>query len=74
MSDASAADGPVVVVTGAYGSIGRKTVSRVARRNGRVVAVDHQPLPAATAAGLCRQLTVDLLDDGATGEGATDQV
>jgi NAD(P)-dependent dehydrogenase (short-subunit alcohol dehydrogenase family) len=66
VSDFDAAESPVVVVTGAYGSIGRETVSRVSGRNGRVVAVDVARLPDATAKQLIRELIVDLLDDGAT--------
>jgi NAD(P)-dependent dehydrogenase (short-subunit alcohol dehydrogenase family) len=60
-----AGEGPVVLVTGAYGDIGRETVACVVRRNARVVTVDRQPLPHATAGQVSRELTVDLLNDAA---------
>jgi NAD(P)-dependent dehydrogenase (short-subunit alcohol dehydrogenase family) len=55
--------GPAVLVTGAFGDIGRRTVAVVAARGGQVVTMDRTPLPGDVAALVCREITVDLTDD-----------
>jgi 3-hydroxybutyrate dehydrogenase len=64
----SSADGRVVLVTGAAGSIGCATVRAFARRDFRVVAADRRPLPAPDAAVVARELRIDLADDDLAAE------
>ena len=56
---------PGVLVTGAAGDIGRCTVTAVAARGRRVVALDRTPLPDDAGALVHREITVDLTDDAA---------
>ena len=63
MPEAAATAGTGVLVTGAYGSIGRRTLVHLADRRVDTVAIDREPLPPDIAALVRRQITVDLLDD-----------
>jgi NAD(P)-dependent dehydrogenase (short-subunit alcohol dehydrogenase family) len=55
--------GPAVLVTGAFGDIGRQTVAVLAARGAHVIAMDRRPLPGDVAAVVCHEITVDLTDD-----------
>ena len=61
-------DGPIVVVTGAAGSIGRATITSLLGRGLSVVTCDRMRLSEVDAALVVREFSLDLLDDEAMGD------